>query len=384
MNKNKSLKNILITGGAGFIGSNVAGKLISNGYKVTILDNFHPQIHGDKNELPDDLSKKATLIKGDVTDKELFHKALKGQHSVIHYAAETGTGQSMYDVSRYTLVNIQATSTLCDYIINENHELHTVIVASSRSIYGEGKYFFPTIGDVYPEARTFDSIKKSYEVICPISGKHNLEVKPTDESSKIHPSSYYGITKQVQEQMVILATRLKNINGYALRYQNVYGPGQSLKNPYTGILSIFSRLALQNEEINIFEDGLETRDFVYIDDVVEATIKCLDNNSSGQHILNVGSGIPVTVIEVANEIVSYLKSDSKIKISRAFREGDIRHNFADLKLLKSTLGFTPKWKFKDGLHKFIDWVLEQKDIPNNVNDYKQSLSELKQRGLLND
>jgi dTDP-L-rhamnose 4-epimerase len=384
MSESRSFKNILITGGAGFIGSNVARKLISDGYSVTILDNFHPQIHGGKDELPEDLIGKVRLIKGDVTDKNLFYRALKEQNSVIHYAAETGTGQSMYDVSRYALVNIQATATLCDYIINENHQLHTVIVASSRSIYGEGKYFSPMHGDVFPEARTFESVEKSYEVTCPISGRHDLEVKPTDESSKIHPSSFYGITKQVQEQMVILATRLKNINGYALRYQNVYGPGQSLKNPYTGILSIFSRLALQNEEINIFEDGFESRDFVYIDDVVEATIKCLANDSSGQHIINVGSGIPITVNEVANEIVSYLKSNSKIKISGAFREGDIRHNFADLKLLKSTLNFTPKWNFKDGLHKFIDWVLEQKDIPNSSNDYKHSLNELKRRGLLND
>ena len=378
------MKNILITGGAGFIGSNVARKLISNGYQVTILDNFNPQIHGGKNELPDDLIGRVTLIKGDVTHKDLFYQALKGQNSVIHYAAETGTGQSMYDISRYTLVNIQATSTLCDYIINEPHQLHTVIVASSRSIYGEGKYFSPIYGDVYPEARTFDSVKSTFEVCCPISGKYNLEIKPTDESSKLHPSSYYGITKQVQEQMVILATRLKNINGYALRYQNVYGPGQSLKNPYTGILSIFSRLALQNEEINIFEDGLESRDFVYIDDVVDATVKCLDNILPGQHILNVGSGIPITVKEVANEIIFYLKSNSKIKISGTFREGDIRHNFADLTKVKSILDFNPKWHFNEGLHKFIDWALTQKDIPANVNDYQQSLIELKRRGLLNE
>jgi dTDP-L-rhamnose 4-epimerase len=378
------IKKILISGGAGFIGTNVGRQLLKSGFNLTILDNFLPQIHGGNDKLPPDLAGKVNLIKGDVTDKEVFYNALKGQHAVIHYAAETGTGQSMYDISRYTLVNIQATATLCDYIINEKHELETVIVASSRSIYGEGKYYSKQYGDVYPSSRTSKSVKKSFEVSCPVSGKYNLQIRATDENSKIHPSSFYGITKQVQEQMVIMATTLKNITGFALRYQNVYGPGQSLKNPYTGILSIFSRLALQNEEINIFEDGLESRDFVYIDDVVKATISCLNPDVKGQHILNVGSGVPVTVLEVANEIVSYLKSSSKIKISGAFREGDIRHNFADLSMVRQTIGFSPDWTFKVGLHRFIDWVLLQKDIPANTNDYKKSLDELKEKGLLND
>ncbi|SDM88564.1 dTDP-L-rhamnose 4-epimerase [Daejeonella rubra] len=378
------MKKVLITGGAGFIGSNVTRKLLEQDYSVTILDNFHPQIHGGKRELAADIKDRVKLIIGDVTDKAAFYDALKGQQAVIHYAAETGTGQSMYDVSGYTLVNIQATSMLCDYIINGSHELDTVIVASSRSIYGEGKYNSPEFGDIYPEARTRDTVNKSFEVVCPISGLDNLEIRATDESSKIHPSSFYGITKQVQEQMIILATSLKKINGFALRYQNVYGPGQSLKNPYTGILSIFSRIALKNEKINVFEDGLESRDFVYIDDVVNATVKCLSPQLSGQHILNVGSGIPTSVLSVAKEIISYLGSKSEIEISGAFREGDIRHNFADLTLLNKVLDFKPEWLFRDGLHRFLDWVVAQTDIPATMDDYRKSLRELKSRGLLND
>lgn len=377
------MKKVLITGGAGFIGSNVARVLVKEGYEITILDNFLPQIHGDKNELTEDLKGKVNLIVGDVADKSVLYAALEGQNAVIHYAAETGTGQSMYAVSHYSNVNIQATANLCDYIINENHQIKSVIVASSRSIYGEGKYNSPEYGTVYPNSRTFQNVKESYEVCCPKSGKHNLEVEATDEASKIHPSSFYGITKQVQEQMIILATQLKNINGFALRYQNVYGPGQSLKNPYTGILSIFTRLALQNEEINIFEDGLESRDFVHINDVVAATISCLKLEKNGQHILNVGSGVPVNVFEVAQEIVSYLKSKSEIKISGAFREGDIRHNFADLTLIKEVVGFEPEWSFKEGLHSFIDWALKQNDIPKDTTDYRKSLGELKEKGLLN-
>lgn len=376
-------KRILITGGAGFIGTNLSRSLLLEGWDITILDNFHSQIHGDKLELPEDLRGRVNLVVADITEKEVLFKTLKDIDAVVHYAAETGTGQSMYDISRYTQVNIQATANLCDFIINEEHQISTIIVASSRAIYGEGKYYSPEFGPVYPSSRTYQNVKESFEVPCPISGKYNLVVKATDEASKIHPSSFYGITKQVQEQMIILAAQMKNINGYALRYQNVYGPGQSLKNPYTGILSIFTRLALKNEEINIFEDGLESRDFVHIEDVIDATVRCLKIEEKGQHILNVGSGVPVTVLEVAKEIVSYLKSSSEIKISGAFREGDIRHNFADLNLIRKVTGFEPKWGFKEGLYSFIDWALEQNDIPKDTTDYKKSLSELKEKGLLN-
>ncbi|WP_276091102.1 NAD-dependent epimerase/dehydratase family protein [Pedobacter sp. JY14-1] len=380
----KKLNKILITGGAGFIGSNLAVNLQSKGYEITILDNFLPQIHGNNKSLPPELAN-VNLINGDVTDRDVFYNALRSQDAVIHYAAETGTGQSMYSISHYTNVNIQATSILCDYIVNEDHELKTVIVASSRSIYGEGKYYSPEYGNVYPQARSHESMENNgFEPCCPISGRYDLELLATDEDSRIHPSSFYGITKQVQEQMVILACKLRKISGFALRYQNVYGPGQSLKNPYTGILSIFSRLALEQKEINVFEDGLESRDFVYIDDVIDATTKCLEKEEAGQYVLNVGSGVPVSVKTVANEIVSYLKSSSIIRISGAFREGDIRHNFADLSLVEKTIGFVPKWQFRDGLHRFLDWVLAQKDIPASTEDYDKSLIELKERGLLNE
>lgn len=379
------MTKILITGGAGFIGTNICRNLLQQGsYDITVLDNFHPQIHGDRNELAPDLAGKVKLVVGDVGDKALLLQALEGQQAVIHLAAETGTGQSMYDVERYTRVNIQATSVLCDYIINADHQLETVVVASSRSIYGEGKYQSAAYGVVYPNARTHASVKNSFEVQCPVSGAHDLQLVATDEQSRIHPSSFYGITKQVQEQMVILATKMRKINGFALRYQNVYGPGQSLKNPYTGILSIFSRLALQHEEINIFEDGLESRDFVYIDDVVAATVACLQPHLKGQYILNVGSGVPVPVIEVARAIVAFFNSQSPVRISGAFREGDIRHNFADLKAVHQVLGFEPKVAFKEGLHNFLKWVSEQNDVPRNNNDYKRSIIELREKGLFNE
>lgn len=375
------MDNILITGGAGFIGSNLAKELISYGHKVTILDNFLPQIHAGNKEIDPELKDKVTVITGDVTNKTAFYDALNGKDCVIHLAAETGTGQSMYDIARYTEVNIQGTAILCDYMVNESNQLKTVIVASSRSIYGEGKYLSPEFGPVYPKGRTYSNVKESFDVACPVSGRYDLQLCATDEASLIHPSSFYGITKQVQEQMVILAAKLKNIKAFALRFQNVYGPGQSLKNPYTGILSVFSRLALKNEGLNIFEDGLESRDFVYIKDVVKSLISCLQYEGEGQHILNVGSGVATPVLDVAREIVSYLKSSSAIEVSGAFREGDIRHNYADLSEVRKVLQFEPEWSFKQGLHSFLDWVLRQEDIPATLDDYKHSIKELKDRGL---
>jgi dTDP-L-rhamnose 4-epimerase len=379
-----SKKNILITGGAGFIGSSIARRLINENWNITILDNFSPQVHGEIEELGFELKDKVKLLKGDVTDKDVFYKSLDGQNAIIHLAAETGTGQSMYNISHYSNVNILGTSILCDYLINEIHEIETVIVASSRSIYGEGKYYSKRYGDVYPESRTYVGKNNSFDVTCPISGNTDLELIPTDESSKIHPSSYYGITKQVQEQMIIMAAKLRKINGFALRYQNVFGPGQSLKNPYTGILSIFCRLALQNEEINVFEDGLESRDFVFIEDVVDSTVSCLYFDNKTQNILNIGSGVATNVLTVAKEIVSYTKSSSIIKISGTFREGDIRHNYAELSLAKNIINYQPKWDFQSGLHKFIDWVVLENDIPKDFKDYNKSLKELKEKGLLNE
>lgn len=374
---------VLITGGAGFIGTNVSRKLIAAGHEITILDNFHPQIHGENTSLPEDLSSAVRLVKGSVEDRELLYECLRNQDAVVHLAAETGTGQSMYHIARYTSANIMGTAHLCDFIVNEEHQLKSVVVASSRSIYGEGKYICPNHGVVYPHARTNASAARQFDVYCPESDECKLQLAPTDENSKILPSSFYGITKQVQEQMVIMATRLKNISSYALRYQNVFGPGQSLKNPYTGILSIFTRLALQHQSINIFEDGLESRDFVFIDDVANATVAAVTKGANGQHIVNVGSGVPTSVMEVAQEIKSFLSSNSEIFISGDFREGDIRHNYADLGKLKEVLGYTPSRSFKEGLHEFLKWALAQNDIPATMADYQQSLLELKERGLLN-
>lgn len=375
------MKNILITGGAGFIGSNLALKLISKGYIVTVLDNLSPQIHGEnpKETSPLFLSikDKVKFIEGTVTNVDDWKKALEGQEAVIHYAAETGTGQSMYEVQKYVDVNVNGTSLMLDLLVNGDYNITKVIVASSRSIYGEGKYLSKELGAVYPKHRiSNDMDEKDFEPNYPDSSA--LTLVATDEDSKIHPSSVYGITKQNQEQMVLTICPTIGIAGVAFRYQNVYGPGQSLKNPYTGILSIFSTQIKNGNGINIFEDGKESRDFVYIDDVVDATILGLEKEEANNEVFNVGTGVPTDVITVAESLSKNYGVEVPITISGNYRLGDIRHNFADLTKINRMLGFRPKFSFDEGIKRFTDWVNTQEVQEDK---YQQSIEEMKAKGL---
>ena len=375
------MKNILITGGAGFIGSNLTVKLVSKGYNVTILDNLSKQIHGENQDstLYNSIKDKATFILGDVCNKSDWEKALKGQDAVIHLAAETGTGQSMYEITRYNEVNIIGTAHLLNILANEEHTIGKIIIASSRSIYGEGKYLCDNHGITYPnERKDADMAKGNFNPICDKCDK-KLILKATDEDSKIHPSSIYGITKQQQEQMILLTGKTLQIPAVALRYQNVYGPGQSLANPYTGILSIFSTRLLNGNDIDIYEDGEESRDFVFIDDVVDATVLALEKKEANHQVFNVGSGIATTVSMVANTLKKLHMSNVNINISGKYRLGDIRHNYADLSKIENALGFSSKLNFKAGITEFVKWVKTQEIMDDK---YKNSLKELKLKGII--
>lgn len=374
-------KNILITGGAGFIGQHLSRALFQQGFKVRILDNLNPQIHGSS-KLPFDLLDEFELINADVRDKEALKKALIGIDSIVHLAAETGTGQSMYEIERYFSVNLQGTATLLELLQNGEYSksLRSFVVASSRAIYGEGAYHCVSHGIVFPVQRTRENMSLSmFDPICPLCAGI-VSMVPTSESAPFMPMSIYGLTKQVQEQAVLMFALTHGINGFGLRYQNVYGPGQSLKNPYTGILAVFSNLARQNQNIEIYEDGLESRDFVYIDDVVEATIRSI--NYAGKYVgpLNVGSGIATSVLTVAEEIKAYFNSNSSITVTGRFRIGDIRHNIADLSNLQKILGFIPKVTFKNGLINFLNWAAEQETEDQRA--YLRSVHELASRGLM--
>ncbi|WAC41447.1 NAD-dependent epimerase/dehydratase family protein [Pedobacter sp. SL55] len=381
MGKNIKMKNILITGGAGFIGSNLALRLASKGYVITVLDNLSVQIHGNdaKNTSPLYLSikDKVKFIKGTVTSKADWQEAIKGQDVIVHYAAETGTGQSMYEIQKYVDVNINGTAILLDLLANEPNQVKKLVVASSRSIYGEGKYKSKELGFVYPRHRTADYMDNGdFEV--KYQGSSALELVATDEESKIHPSSVYGITKQNQEQMIMTVCPTLGIAPVAFRYQNVYGPGQSLKNPYTGILSIFSTQIKNGNGINIFEDGRETRDFVFIDDVVDATILGIEKNEANGEVFNVGTGVPTDVVTVANGLLENYGVEVPLTVSGNYRLGDIRHNYADLTKIKNKLGFEPKFTFEQGLKQFTNWVNTQEVAEDR---YTKSIEEMKAKGL---
>jgi dTDP-L-rhamnose 4-epimerase len=374
-------ERILITGGAGFIGLAVARHLLSVGESVTILDNFHPQIHDGSHDLPQDIAGAVHLIRGDVSDKDVWLKALAGQSAVLHLAAETGTGQSMYAVERYSRTNLTGTALLLDLLANRQAAVERLVIASSRAIYGEGAYHCEQDGLVYPQPRSAGEKQSGeFEPICPVCRGFCMAAA-TPESAPAQPASFYGLTKLTQEQMVLLFGRVLGIPSVALRYQNVFGPGQSLQNPYTGILAIFSNLARAGEPIRVFEDGMESRDFVYIDDVVAATVKALLAPIEGCHSVNVGSGERTTVLQVAEQVNAHSGGHSTVQVTGAFREGDIRHGFADLAYAQRLLGYRPAWSFHDGLERFLSWA---EHSSSSTEGYEHSLAEMRHRGLLRD
>lgn len=371
---------VLITGGAGFIGSSIAIALAKRNYEVRVLDSLSPQIHGANGDSPTRraVDRVAELIQADVRDMDAVASALKGVNAVIHLAAETETGQSMYEVGKYTDVNIMGTSRLLD-LLSSSSRVERVIVASSRAIYGEGKYVCDNDGPVYPHQRHESDMQVGYfDPRCPRCNG-SLHLVPTDEDSQLHPTSVYGITKQIQKQLWLLCGATFGIPAIALRYQNVYGPGQSLTNPYTGILSIFSTRFRSGGDVNIFEDGKESRDFVYIDDVVAATIAALEAPPDRTGALNIGSGQPVDVLTIATMLKHELRASGEVHVTGNYRSGYIRHNFADIQRARDLLGWEPAVKFEDGLHCFLSWVESQQV---GADGYERALDELKSRGML--
>lgn len=377
-----SPRNILITGGAGFLGSRLSLRLVEAGQKVVVLDNLSPQIHGNEpSESPLYLAvaDRVQFVRGDVTNRDDLLKVLPGVDTVVHLAAETGTGQSMYKIRHYADVNIGGTALLLDLIANGQFTVRRFVVASSRAVYGEGKYRCADHGVFYPGVRSDDAMAQGrFDHSCPVCAQA-LQMLPTDESSALNPSSVYGVTKLTQEQLVLSVAKALGISALAFRYQNVYGPGQSLSNPYTGILSIFSTCIRHGNSVNIFEDGKESRDFVYIDDVVEATVRGIEHSEPLVEVFNVGSGVATDVLSVANALRGYLGGDSKITVSGQFRAGDIRHNVADLEKISRQLGFKPRVTLDEGLRRFVDWVKGERVEGNR---YEESLNDLRVKGLL--
>lgn len=374
-------KRVLISGGAGFIGSRLALNLVEKGCRVTVLDSLSRQVHGASggSALYRSIKGRVDFIRGDVRSKASWGKALKGQEAVVHLAAETGTGQSMYEIGKYVDVNIGGTAAMLEALSDCAGSVKKIVVASSRAVYGEGKYRCASHGVVFPGARAESDLKRGdFGVKCPRCGKaaHAL---PTDEAATLRSGSVYGMTKRAQEELVLLAGQTMRFATVSLRYQNVYGPGQSMANPYTGILSIFSTRILNNHGIDIYEDGSESRDFVFVDDAVRATVLALESPAVNGRALNVGSGVGTSVLTVAKTLAREFGSCVPIEILGRYRVGDIRHNSADLARVRELLGFAPRYSFARGLREFVRWVKDQRIQPDR---YDKSRDELRARGLL--
>ncbi|MBU6257351.1 MAG: NAD-dependent epimerase/dehydratase family protein [Burkholderiales bacterium] len=351
--------HVLVTGGAGFIGSWLVERLLDAGRQVTVLDNLSPQIHGTKpvqQLLPLDRDG-LRFERGDVRDRELLDRLLATCDEVVHLAAETGTGQSMYRIDHYYDVNLQATARLFELVGTRHKQIRRIVLASSRSVYGEGAY---RLGNriLVPAGRSVQRMAAGlWEPVGPAG--EALELIATPEDAPARPSSIYALTKLAGEQLAQVFADTYGVSVVALRFQNVYGERQSLSNPYTGILSIFSNRMRQNLPINLFEDGQESRDFVHVSDVVRAIDLALERARPGMQIINIGSGVATSVERVAQLLAQRLASRSQLDVSGDFRAGDIRHCYADLGRAAERLGFAPEVTLERGLDAFCDWVRRQ-------------------------
>ncbi len=368
-------KKVLITGGAGFIGSHLADELIEHGYHVRILDNLSPQVHGDNARRPDYLHPDAEFILGDVRDAECVRNALKDISAVFHFAAAVGVGQSMYEIEKYSSVNTLGTAVILEALAEQPVE--KLIVASSMSIYGEGLYQ-SIHGDLYSEVeRSAGQLRKGQWEIRDGNGGFLIPI-PTPEEKKPSLSSIYALTKFDQEQMCLINGRAYNIPTVALRFFNVYGTRQALSNPYTGVLAIFASRLLNNRPPMIFEDGHQKRDFVSVYDVARACRLSLETPEASDCVLNIGSGQAYTVLEIAEKIAEVLgKSHLEPQITGKYRAGDIRHCFGDSAAVRRILGFTPAISLEKGLNDLAGW-LEGQTARDRVDD---ATSELMERGL---
>jgi len=380
-------QKVLITGGLGFIGLELARTLVQRGMAVRLLDNLSPQIHGlnSQPELGSLLEESLVeVVRGDVCQRRDWVSALRDVKSVVHLAAETGTGQSMYRIADYTSTNVLGIALLLDVLANDRHGVTKLVLASSRSVYGEGAYHCAHCGVVYPPMRSSVQLQAGHwEPLCP-SCSAKVSPMATPEAAQTNPASVYAATKLAQEDLLRIAANALGIPFLIFRLQNVYGDGQSLHNPYTGILSIFSNRIRQGKKIVLFEDGQESRDFVHVSDVAEAIALGVTSDGGDGLTMNVGSGAQVSVETVARSLRRQFKdSRTTLVISGQYRVGDIRHNYADISAIGEHLGFAPRIPLEDGIARFVRWVKTQPIVNNGSEDgLDRANRELIERGLM--
>lgn len=353
------MSKILVTGGAGFIGSHLVDTLIEKGHQVRILDSIVSQVHGDS--IPEHLNKEAEFIKADVCDSEAVAKALDGIEVVFHEAAEVGVGQSMYEIVRYVKANDLGTAVLLEEMIKNPGQFKKLVVASSMSIYGEGAYYCETCSEkVFPQLRSNAQLDThDWEIKCEKCGSE-LDPIGTSEEKPLFPTSVYAVSKQDQEQYCLSVGRAYKIPTVALRYFNVYGTRQALSNPYTGVCAIFSARLMNNQSPMIFEDGGQTRDFVHVSDIIQANLLALETSKADYQALNIGTGRPVSIKEISQMLAKGLDKDIEPQIIGKYREGDIRHCVADITKARNLLEYQPKVNLEEGLINLLEWVKDQR------------------------
>lgn len=372
-------KHVLVTGGAGFIGSHMVDLLLEKGYKVRVFDNLEPQVHGELTGPPDYLDKGAEFVRGDVMDRDALRKALEGIDAVVHDAAMVGVGQSQYQIFRYTQVNTLGTANLLDLLVNEKTSVQRVLMASSMSIYGEGLYRRPSDGKlVTPVARPDSQLEtRDFEMRDEETGEV-LEMMPTPEWKPLQCTSVYALGKKDQEEYSLVVGKAHKIPVTACRFFNVYGTRQSLSNPYTGVAAIFSSRIKNGNAPKVYEDGRQSRDFINVRDLVEAKLFLLENEKSVGEVYNICTGRPTSVLEVALALKDLMgRPDLEPEVVRGFRSGDIRHCYGDPSKL-AKLGWKSRIEFREGLKKLVEWsaTVESKDLVEKAH------KELVARGLV--
>ena len=360
------MSRVLVTGGAGFVGSHTVDALLARGHEVRVFDQFIGQVHGESR--PDYLNGAAEIMAGDIRDLESVRKAVRGVDAIYHFAAAVGVGQSMYEIANYVGTNTQGTANLLQAILDTRAEIGKLVVASSMSIYGEGRYRCAACGDVVPQPRTAEQLRfKRWDPACP-QCDGELAPVPTDESKPTQCTSIYALSKKDQEEMALLFGRTYGVPTVALRYFNIYGTRQALSNPYTGVAAIFAARLLNGRAPQIFEDGRQMRDFVSVHDIVRANLLALETSGADGEAVNIGSGHPISIREVADVLVQTLGVEAKPEITGNVRMGDIRHCFGDLTKARARLGYEPQVRFTDGAKEMLAWLRAQAPPPDRASE----------------
>jgi len=368
---------VLVTGGAGFVGTHLVDALLARGDEVRVFDNLDPQVHGSDRTHPRWLSPAAELVVGDMRDADAVASAVRGAEVIFHLAAAVGVGQSMYQIAPYTATNTLGTAHLLQVLVDREIELERLVVASSMSIYGEGRYVRPDGAAPRATRRGVEQLKRHEWEMRDADGAV-LEPRPTDEDKLLDPTSIYALTKADQERMTLQIGDAYGIPSVALRFFNIYGPRQALSNPYTGVAAIFSARLLNGNAPLIFEDGEQSRDFVSVHDIVRALLLSAERPEAVGQAINVGSGRSITVREVAGTLARVMNVDVEPEVTARYRVGDIRHCFADIGRARELLGYEPRVTLEEGMAELVGWLEEQERPDDGI---QRHAAELAARGL---